>query len=353
MPGQSGSPWLQQAGAAVLVLAALFWARSIMAPVACALVIIAVVWPLKSALGRAMPNTLAVLLTMVATVVTVASVAALAVWGFGRVGQWAIDNGAQLQALYARQTEWLGAQGFGPVDAAAAQFDMRSILIMAQQVSGALRDLLSFTGLALLFTLLGLLEVDTLRDRLAAQPPGGAAGATLRATGETARKLQTYMLVRSLMSLLTGIGVFVFARATGLELAAEWGVIAFALNYIPFLGPLVATVLPTALAGLQFDSWDMAIAVFVGMNVIQLAIGSYLEPRMTGALLAVSAFAVLFAVFLWTLIWGVAGAFLGTPILIALLTLCEQDPRTRWLPDLVSMKPAEPAGAEAPGRQSR
>ena len=328
---------LAYGSAAVLVLLGLHFARSIIAPVTCAVVTVAVVWPLLCRLERHIPRPLAILAVMVATLVALVIVAGLAAWGFSRVGQWVFANGAYLQALYVQQVAWLETQGVGFGDLAAAQFDLTTLLRYAQGVTGALRDFLTFTGLTLLFALLGLLEVHGFRDRLAAQP-GEAAALALRSCGKLARKLQTYMLVRTGMSLLTGLGVGIFAHLTGLELAVEWGVIAFALNYIPFIGPLAATVLPTALAGLQFGSWNMAIAVFLGMNAIQLAIGSYLEPRMTGAALSISAFGVLFAVFFWMLVWGVAGAFLGTPILIALLTACEEHPSTRWLPELLSGK---------------
>ena len=69
----------------------------------------------------------------------------------------------------------------------------------------------------------------------------------------TAIKLRRYMLVRTLMSVMTGLLVWAFASVAGLQLAAEWGVIAFALNYIPFIGPFVATVFPTLFAIAQFE----------------------------------------------------------------------------------------------------
>ena len=61
------------------------------------------------------------------------------------------------------------------------------------------------------------------------------------------------------MSIATGLAVWAFARAMGLDLALEWGVIAFVLNYIPFIGPLVATVFPTAVGLLQFGSWQAVV----------------------------------------------------------------------------------------------
>ena len=138
------------------------------------------------------------------------------------------------------------------------------------------------------------------------------------------------------MSVLTGLVVWAFALLAGLELATAWGVIAFVLNYIPFIGPLVATVFPTLFALVQFGSWQLAAIVFLGLNVIQFLIGSYLEPRIAGAALSVSPFLVLFAVFFWAFLWGLPGAFIGVPIVIAALTLCEQLESTRWIATLLS-----------------
>jgi AI-2 transport protein TqsA len=60
-------------------------------------------------------------------------------------------------------------------------------------------------------------------------------------------------------------------------------------------------------------------------------VGSYIEPRLSGTMLAMSPFVVLFSIFLWTFLWGLPGTFIGLPITIAVLTFCAQDPSTRWL----------------------
>jgi AI-2 transport protein TqsA len=60
-------------------------------------------------------------------------------------------------------------------------------------------------------------------------------------------------------------------------------------------------------------------------------VGSYIEPRLSGTVLAMSPFVVLFSIFLWTFLWGLPGTFIGLPITIAVLTFCAQDPATRWL----------------------
>jgi predicted PurR-regulated permease PerM len=121
----------------------------------------------------------------------------------------------------------------------------------------------------------------------------------------------------------------------GLQFAVEWGVIAFALNYIPFLGPFIATLFPTLLAMTQFDTWQAVLGTFICLNVIQFVIGSYVEPRLSGSVLSISPFLVLFAIFFWTFLWGLFGTFIGVPIALAILTFCDQHPSSRWLADLL------------------
>ena len=80
----------------------------------------------------------------------------------------------------------------------------------------------------------------------------------------------------------------------------------------------------------------MALIVLAGLSVIQFLIGSYLEPLLAGATLAISPFLVLFAVFFWSFLWGIPGAFIGVPLTIAFLTICEQYASSRWIATLMS-----------------
>ena len=100
------------------------------------------------------------------------------------------------------------------------------------------------------------------------------------------------------MSAVTGLLVGAFAWLAGLPFALEWGVIAFVLNYIPFIGPFIATLFPTLLAMTQFESWPAVLGVFVCLNVIQFAVGSYIEPRVAGSMLSISPVVVLLSIFL-------------------------------------------------------
>ena len=326
---------------------ALFLAEALIAPVAFALFIIAVVRPVQVAFARRMPTLPAALLTVLLTLAVVASVLSTVVWGLGHVGQWVFANVARFQALYENVTAFLEGHGFVMASLVADHFDVRWMLRLIQEISGRLNTLGSFLVITFVYVLLGLLEVDVLRRQVARLKNPETSAFLLGAGADVARKLQTYMLVRTLMSVATGFVVWGFTLAAGLELATAWGAIAFAMNYIPFIGPFIATLLPTVFAVVQSGSWELAVLVFVSLNVIQFLTGSYLEPRIAGRALAVSPFMVLFAVFFFSFLWGLAGAFIGVPILIATLTVCARSASARWVADLLSGRDP-PEATDAP-----
>jgi AI-2 transport protein TqsA len=321
---------------AVLVFCGLYFARSILAPVAFSLFVVAIVWPLQRALETRIPRLLALVVALVVTLLVVTVLGYLIVWAFGTVGRWLIENALQFQALYVQWTDWLEEHGILVTSLLVENFNAGWLVRAVQEIGGRLHGLVTFVVITFVFTALGLLEVDIARKHIESLGNEAAARTILQASTQIADKFQRYMLVRSAMSVLTGLVVWAFALLAGLELATAWGVIAFVLNYIPFIGPLIATVFPTLFALAQVGSWQLAVVVFVCLNLIQFVIGSYMEPRIAGAALSVSPFLVLFAVFFWAFLWGLPGAFIGVPIVIAALTLCEQRESTRWIATLLS-----------------
>jgi predicted PurR-regulated permease PerM len=317
-------------------LALFYAAQSALMPLTLALFTIALVWPLQAALQRRLPKLVALLITLSLALLVLVCVGSAVIWGFGKLAQWLFLNAGRYQVVYTEWVAWLEEQGITLVTPMVDRFDVNWLTRVVQDIASRLNSFTGFAFIVFILVMLGLLEVDDFNHRLqaaAAQPHGARI---LRANREIARKLRRFMIVRTFASMLTGLVVWSFALVAGLELAAAWGAIAFALNYIPFIGPLIATVLPTLLAIAQFDSWQMAVIVFVGLNVIQFIIGSYLEPLLTGASLALSPFAVVFTVFFWTFMWGLPGAFIGVPILIAFTVYISENPGSRWIAALLT-----------------
>jgi predicted PurR-regulated permease PerM len=257
------------------------------------------------------------------------------IWAFSRVARAAVTDVARFQAVYDRLAEWLNHHGVVIGSIWSEHFNVGWLLRTVQNLSVRLNSITSFSIVALVYILLGLLEVAAFRMKIERMENRGAANVLLQGSIITSRKIGRYMFVRTQMSVVTGGLVFAFAYLTGLPLAKEWGVLAFVLNYIPFLGPLIATIFPTLYAAVEFQTWQATLGVFVGLNAIQFIVGSYMEPRVSGNALSISPFLVLFSIFFWTFMWGLFGAFIGVPITIAVLTFCSMHDETRWIAGLL------------------
>ena len=92
--------------------------------------------------------------------------------------------------------------------------------------------------------MLALLETGDLQQKLTRLGERREFHELSQAGAEIAAKFRKYMVVRTLMSALVGVAVWAFALLTGLDLPVAWGIIAFALNYIPFIGSFAAIILP-------------------------------------------------------------------------------------------------------------
>jgi AI-2 transport protein TqsA len=333
--------------AVIAILAAVYFASSVFAPLAFALFIIAIVWPLQSRLQSHLPKLFALAIVILVTVVAFVAFASVVVWGFSRVARWVVSDAARYQAIYEQVAEWLEGHGIAIAGLWAEHFNLRWLVRAVPEITGRVNTTMRFWLIVLVYVILGLLEVEDMGGRIRAMENREASRVLLEGSMATAAKFRRYVLVRTLMSVMTGALVWAFVTFTGLPLAAEWGVVAFALNYIPFIGPFIATVFPTLFALTQFASWQAALAVFAGLNVIQFVVGSYIEPRVAGRALAISPFVVLFAVFLWTFVWGLSGAFIGVPITIAVLTFSAQHPSSRWLADLLGASGGGPVAKKA------
>lgn len=334
---------------AVAIIAALSLAASVFAPLALALFIIALVWPMQKRLQAVMPKSLALILSSIVVITVFVVLAWLTTWAAGRVTRWMIADAARFQSLYEQMVAWLEGHGVAVSSVWSEHFNVGWMLRMMQGLTGRLNSTVTFWLIVFVYVILGLLEVDGFSRRLAGLPNQETARRISAGTLASASKIRRYMLVRTAMSALTGVLVWLFTLACGLDLSLEWGVIAFTLNFIPVLGSLIATVFPTAFAIVQFGSWEWVAFIFVMLNVIQFVVGNYIEPRLSGTALSISPVAVLFAVFFWAFVWGIFGAFIGVPIMIAIVALCAQFPASRWVsqvlgsgdPDNAELKPRD------------
>ncbi len=318
-----------------VVSTALYLARVVLEPIAFALFGMALVWPFQKALEAKLPRVVALALTILLVLFTILLLAAAIVWSIWDVVHWMIANIERLQSQYTRWTAWLEEHGIFITEGAGA-YDARTFVSVLQAIASGANYLLGFSIVVFLLMTFGLTEIHRFQARLEELKPKieWDAGQTAARIGAKIRK---YMLIRTLTSILTGLAVFGFTLSMSVDLAIAWGVISFVLNYIPYIGPLIAVVLPVIFASVQFESWEMLPIIFGGLYLIQFLIGNYVEPVIAGKVLAVSPFVMLIAFFFWAFLWGIPGAFIGIPVTLALLTICEEGSSLRWLARLLSV----------------
>src|SRR5208337_2728481 len=212
--------------AVVLISAALYFGRVVLEPVAFVLFTMALVEPFQKAVEVKMGKPIALILTILVLAI---------VWSIGDVVHWGVTNVERFQSLYLRVTQWLDGHDLFIMD--LSSLNSSSFVGVFQAVAVQANYFMGFALVVFLFLIFGLAEMDDFKIKLAALDKKMTGWSLLETSGQIAKKIRKYMLIRTLASAVTGFAVFIFAVAVGLDLAVAWGIISFVLNYIPYIGP--------------------------------------------------------------------------------------------------------------------
>ncbi len=150
------------------------------------------------------------------------------------------------------------------------------------------------------------------------------------------KSLSKYLVLKTLVSLLTGILSYVVLAIIVFDFAVFWAFLIFLLNYIPTIGSLVATVFPSVIALLQGGSFSHALFVLAGVGTIQVLVGNFVEPKVMGNSLNVSSLVVILSLVLWGSLWGIIGMIIAVPITVILIIIFAQFPGSRKIAIILS-----------------
>jgi AI-2 transport protein TqsA len=177
---------------------------------------------------------------------------------------------------------------------------------------------LSFLVLVFFFALLMLLEASSWRRKTKIALHRWQTAAVLGTMPVVAEKVRSFMLIRTILGIVSGVLAAAWLWLLGVDFAVFWGVLFFLLNYLPNIGSILAGIPPTVLAFLQLGfGWGLLAAG--GLIVMEQFMGNFLDPKLTGRTLNVSSLVVLLSVLLWGWIWGIAGALIAVPITVTLI----------------------------------
>ena len=149
-------------------------------------------------------------------------------------------------------------------------------------------------------------------------------------------RVNYYLLVKTMISAITGAMVYVLARAFQLDLATSLGILTFVLNFIPNIGSIIATFLIALVAHVQLGDGSTTLAIFSIATVIQFVNGNVIDPMLMGRALRLSSFGIILSLAFWGAVWGIPGMFLSVPIMVMMLVVCSYVPGLRPFAILLS-----------------
>ncbi|MEZ6066532.1 MAG: AI-2E family transporter [Planctomycetaceae bacterium] len=190
----------------------------------------------------------------------------------------------------------------------------------------------NFVGTLLIVFALGfflLVEGDViLNNVLGVIPRFTDKKQTVRLIGNIERGISTYLLTVTIINICLGIVIATLMWLLGVPNPLLWGVMATALNFIPFIGAMAGVVIMFLVAVFSFDSLAFAALaplLYLGVTVIE---GNFITPALIGRQVSLNSVAVLLSLIVWGWLWGVGGALIGVPMLIVFRLICDQFEKT-------------------------
>jgi predicted PurR-regulated permease PerM/methanogenic corrinoid protein MtbC1 len=211
-------------------------------------------------------------------------------------------------------------------------------------ISGALGFVVSI-ALILVFTFFMLLKREDLRNRLIQLTGQGNLYLMTQAMDETSRRISRYLSLQSLVNICFGLIVFVVLHVIGLPHALLFGAMAGLLRFIPYLGAPVGALMPTALSLAVFNGWTRTLLIMAFFFCLEVVTGNFVEPQVYGKHTGLSSLAILVAAIFWALIWGPIGLVLSVPLTVCLVVLGSHVPSLEFLNVLLGDQPVMEPGA--------
>lgn len=205
---------------------------------------------------------------------------------------------------------------------------------------------LAWAAIVLIFAIFILLEKEDLRNRLLRLAGTGQLNTMTEALDEAATRVSRYLSLQVLVNACFGIVVGVGMYFIGVPNAALWGAVAGILRIVPYVGTVVAGLLPIGLALAVFDHWGPPLMVFLLFAVVELVTANFVEPVLYGVHTGISSLALLVTSVFWAALWGPAGLILSTPLTVCLVVLGRNFPQLAFLHILLGDEPALPPAAQ-------
>ena len=232
----------------------------------------------------------------------------------------------KLNLVMSKVLEFIRSQGFVFSDESIkGLINPAKMAQFASEIVKGFGSALTNGFMIMLLVIFMLLEVSVLPKKLQSIHADASSYAA-----EFLFNVKQYMLIKSVFSLITGALVYLSLLFIGLDYALLWGVLAFLLNFVPNIGSIIAAVPAVILALVQLGLFG-ALEVVIVFFVINIILGSVLEPKYMGEGLGLSTLVVFISLIFWGWVFGPVGMLLSIPLTIMLKLGLQVNPQTKWI----------------------
>ena len=154
------------------------------------------------------------------------------------------------------------------------------------------------------------------------------------------KSINRYFIIKTFTSVLTALIVWAMLEYFNLQYAFVFAVLVFLLNYIPSIGSFIAAFPPLLVSILQLSMIE-TISIAIGYLIINILIGSFLDPKIMGKDLGLSTFIVFISMVIWGWIFGPFGMLLAVPLTIIIKIVCDNSKHYNWVSVILSDKVLE------------
>ncbi len=325
-----GNSVILSVAAFVVVIAGAMASAAILTPFLLALFVsIISIQPVLWLNGKGLNHTLSVL-------IIVTLILGLFV-GLGAVLGNSVNSFAQDAPLYAKKLREIGRgiletlqmRGINlTFDTWEGNLDPARIMNYTANILTEFGAIMSNTFLIFFIVLFMLLERASLRMK--AEIIAKSYNNNLTVMTSITDSIRSYLGLKTIISLLTGIFIWLWLLVFGVEYALLWGLMAFLLNYIPNIGSIIAGV-PAVLFALVQLGFGAAGWAFLGYVLVNTVVGNVVEPRVMGKEMGLSTLIVFLSLIFWGFVLGTVGMFLAVPLTMTFKIILDQYPKTKWL----------------------
>jgi predicted PurR-regulated permease PerM len=351
--------WVTFAGC-VLVVVVLYWAQTVLVPLALAILLTFILTPPVVWLERRVGRVPAVIVA----VVVVFTFIGLAGWGLSRQLNHLADDLPRYRVnILAKIADVRGAGKGGSVEKLQETLDdiksgledpekpkaamSQPIVVTSEPVAGIagfawlgpLVGPLGTAGLVMTMAIFMLLERRELRDRLIGLIGHGQLAVTTRAFDEAGSRVSRQLLMQSLVNLIYGVVAGIVLHILGVPYALVWAVLGAVARFIPYLGPVIGAGIPIAISLAALQGWLRPLSVAVFFLGLELFTNLYLETVLYAGAAGVSQVALLVSVAFWTWLWGPLGLLMATPLTVCLVVMGKHVPGLGFVATLLADAP--------------